>query len=153
VVLTLSIKSGGQMSKQNIISQIYGYAVCLIAVIVFLFNLPEIVELVGKLSDPIHSDRAPSILAQTFEQWKINYIKEWRYGEYNEETKIKVDRPDPPDDATLQRLFDNERTQELQSYIHTTWTSFYQKGLLIVLSMIFFLSHWRWVRKFVSNVN
>lgn len=141
------------MSKHNIIAQIYGYAVCLISVVVFLVNLPEIVDVIGKLSDPIHSDRAPSILSNTFEQWKMNYIKEWRYSEYDEETKTKIQKINLPDDSVLQKMYDHEKTQELQSYVHTTWTSFYQKGLLVVLSMIFFITHWRWVRKFVTNSN
>jgi hypothetical protein len=141
------------MSKQNIVSQIYGYAVCLTSVIIFLFNVPEIVELIGKLSDPIHSDRSPSILTKTFEQWKVDFIKDWRYGGYDEEVKSNVNKTNPPDDVTLQRMYENERDQELQSYVHTAWTSFYQKGLLVVLSILFFITHWKWVRKFVSNNN
>jgi len=138
------------MSKQNIISQIYGYAVCLTSVLVFIFNMPDIVESISTLSDPFHSVRASSVLAQSFEEWKINFIKDWSYREYDEGARPKINQAALPDDAMLRRMFDNERANELQSHIHSARTSLFQKGILVILAVIFFVTHWRWVRQFVS---
>jgi hypothetical protein len=122
------------MSKQNIVSQAYGYSICLIAVVVFLFNLPDIVELISTLIDPIHSGRAPSIVTQTIEQWDINVKSNSLY------------------DPFLNMRFEREKSDALQSFIHVTWTSLIQKSILVILSILFFIIHWRWVRKIISNI-
>ena len=44
------------MEKNNKIGLIYGYAVCLVAVIVFLISMSTLVNAIFDLSDPTHAE-------------------------------------------------------------------------------------------------
>jgi hypothetical protein len=52
---TLALRNGA-MDRPSRVAQLYGYTVCLIALITILFTLPNLIETVFRLNDPLHAD-------------------------------------------------------------------------------------------------
>jgi len=62
------------MEQTKIVSQIYGYAVCLVAVITFLISSTSLINSVIDFSDPIHSGYGSSNLV-SYEIYKTETLK------------------------------------------------------------------------------
>jgi len=126
------------MEKQNRIPQIYGYAVCLVTVVTFLISVTTLMNAVIDLSDPLHADGrfrgAPSLAS--FENYKMDVLK-----------SPQAELAYIPDDQTLRAMYESARDDQIQSVKHWALRSIIVSGLLIVLCVVFFGTHWRWMRR------
>jgi len=95
------------MGKNNKIGLVYGYAVCLVAVIVFLISMSTLVNAVFDLSDPMHaavySGRDEPSLA-SFDIYKMEVLGALSEGQ------------EAPEDQTLQAMYDAARDDRIQTY-------------------------------------
>lgn len=84
------------------IRNIYGYAICLVAIITFLFNANSLVRAVIDLQDPLYSVRyhsnEPSLAS--YENYKMDVLSSGKV----DGTSAKSGYA--PDDQTLQRMYD-----------------------------------------------
>jgi len=124
------------MEKQNKVRRIYGYAVAIIAIIVFIINIASLIYALLDLSDPLHAgrERIDTSLV-SFESYKLDALKGLR-----EDVQV-------PDDQTLRAMYEAAKNDVIQSVQFHSKRSMTVSGLLIVISIILFTTHLIWMRK------
>ena len=133
------------------IAQVYGYAVCFITVIVILISIKSVVDAVIDLTDPIRADaggygRSGRSLSN-FELYKLDARREPRPPVT---VAAPAARPQPADtlsDTELRRLYEAEREQAIGNVHFRAMRTLIGNGLLIVVAVILFVVHWRWLRE------
>jgi len=129
------------MEARQRIPQLYGYAICLVAVITFLINLAALITAVFDLSDPLHSDprhvEAPSLAS--FEIYKVDI-----------QASLNQGQP-VPDDATLQVMFEAAKNDRIQSVRFASKRSITISAILIALCFMLFVTHALWLRRLSST--
>jgi hypothetical protein len=125
------------MEARNRIAQVYGYAVCLVVVIVFIINLAGLISAFFDLSDPMHAGSAyrdkPSLAS--FENYRIDIVASLTEGQ------------PMPDDATLQAMFEAAKNDRIQSVRLSAKRNITLDSILIVLCVILFATHALWLRR------
>ena len=129
--------------SQKVGAQIYGYAVCIVAVITFLISITSLVNAFIDLQDPIHvlgwGPPGPSLAS--YENYKMDILKSSQKGDESVQTSYV------PDDQTLRAMYEAARADRIQSVKHQSNKSIIVGSLLILICLILFVTHWRWVRK------
>lgn len=127
-------------------AQIYGYAVCLVAVITFLISVTDLVNAIIDLRDPMHAGwtppEAPSLAS--YENYKMDILKSVQKGDDTSESFI-------PDDQALRTMFEAAKTDRIQSARHKANQSIIIGSLLIVICAVLFITHWRWMQKIARS--
>jgi len=131
------------MEKRSKAPLIYGYAVCLVAVVTFLISVAGIINAVMDLSDPLYSGSGYNQESiASFENYKMDVLKT----NSDKETWN-------PDDATLQAMYEAEKEDRTRRVIHSSVRNLSVSGILIIICVILFLTHWRWMRKLNKKIN
>ena len=123
------------MEKKHRIAQIYGYAICLITVITFLISVTNLVNAIIDLGDPLYAGRSHPNLA-SFENFKMDALK-----------STQKEPAYVPDDQTLRAMYEAAKADIIKSVQHRTRRSIIVNSLLSVLCIVFFSTHWMWIRK------
>ncbi len=128
-----------EKEKSQKIQMVYGYAVCLVAVITLLISVTSMVYALMDLTDPMNSYRTygkdvPSLAS--FENYKVDIIK----------------ATDPAhelnlDDATLRSMYDAAKNDAIAKVKHKSMSSVIVNSLVLLISIILFTSHWMWMRR------
>ncbi len=128
---------------QRVGAQIYGYTVCIVAVITFLISVTGLVNAVIDLQDPIHArytrQGEPSLAS--FEIYKMDILRSLPQGE--ETTGASY----IPDDDTLRSMYEAARNDKIQLVKHQANRTLIISGLLIIICIALFITHWRWMKK------
>jgi hypothetical protein len=125
------------------IAQVYGYAVCLICVIVILVSAHSVIDAAFDYVNPEASGTVSSRMsAPTYETYRIQN----RRGRANGPGQLA------PTDTTvseqdLRKAFDSEKAEAISSAKFRALRSLVSSSVFLVLALIFFLLHWRWVRR------
>lgn len=126
------------MEKKSKAPMIYGYAVCLVAVITFIICIAGLVNAVMNLDDPLHAERnfnkSPSLAS--FENYKMDIL-----------TSSEKEQTFTPDDQTLQTMYEAAKSDKIQSVKHRAKRDIMVNGLLIIICVVLFLTHWLWMRR------
>lgn len=133
------------MEKPHRMAQIYGYIVCLVAVITFIICLANIIPSIIDLGDPLHSgpvfamQNQPSLAS--FENYKMDILKSTgKEGEQKEQAYI-------PDDTTLRAMYEAAKSDKIQTSKHQSMRSIIVSSIIMLVSIALFISHWIWLRK------
>jgi hypothetical protein len=131
------------------ISQVYGYAVCLITVIVMLIAIKQVVDAAFDLSDPIRADGGgygrTGRPITNFELYKMEARQQASMGN-RPQPAVKVSADSALSDADLKRMYDAEREAAIGNARFRAIRSLVGSLLLIVLAGVLFGIHWRWLR-------
>ena len=137
----------------NRIAQAYGYAVCLITVIVILVSIKSVVDAAIDLSDPIRAEgggygRTGRPLSN-FEIYKMDVRREPdpRRAMPMPVGTAPVTRADTLSDVELRKLYDAEREQVIGNVKFRSTRTLVGSLLLIIVAVILFAIHWRWLRQ------
>jgi hypothetical protein len=139
----------------NRIAQTYGYAVCLITVIVMLIGIKQVIDAAFDLSDPIRAEgggygRMGGPLT-SFEVYKVSVRRQIVMRQYSGPVPAGVGPSQAPadtlSDAEMRRLYDAEREAAIGNVHFRASRSLVGNLLLIVLAGILFTIHWRWLKK------
>lgn len=131
------------MEKKSKAPLIYGYAVCLVAVITFLISIAGIINAVMDLSDPLYSNfRYKQESIASFENYKMDILK----SQAEKETWA-------PDDATLKAMYESEKDDRIRRVKHNSFQNILVNGTLIIICIVLFLTHWRWMRRLNKKYN
>lgn len=122
------------------IQQVYGYAVCLITIVVMLITVTNLVNSAFDLTRPAELGRyGYDENAASFEAYKAqhrNQPADPATGAVREQLS----------DSTLRVMFNADR-EAREEYAHWEATkSFVTNGLLLVIAAGIFMMHWRWLR-------
>ena len=122
--------------------QIYGYTVCLVSIITFLISITAFVNAIMNMADPLHSGFTPAGAPSmaSFENYKMDILKTSQKGD--ESTKAAF----IPDDQTLRAMYEAAKSDKIQSVRHNSNGSLIVSGLLLIICIILFITHWRWMK-------
>jgi hypothetical protein len=125
------------MEKKSKTPLVYGYAVCLVAVITFLITVAGVIFAVIDLGDPLYASNSYNKASiASFENYKMDILKS------------KADEESwSPDDETLRAMYESEKNDRINKVKHDSNRSLIINGALLLISIILFLTHWRWMRK------
>ena len=130
------------MEKPQRMAQVYGYLVCLVAVITTLICVSTLVSAIIDLGDPLHSGWTPpgSPSLASFENYKADILKSTP--KESEAAKTYI-----PDDQTLRAMYEAAKNDKIQSVRHESNRTIVIDAILLVICIVLFATHWRWVRK------
>jgi len=132
------------MEKPQKMSQIYGYLVCLVAVITVLICASTLIYAIIDLGDPIHAGFTPAGTPSlaSFDNYKMDILKSVpKEGESAKTSYL-------PDDQTLRAMYEAAKNDKIQSVQHESNRTIVVDCILIVICIVLFATHWRWMRKF-----
>ena len=138
------------MEKPHRMAQIYGYIVCLVAVITFIICVSVIIPSIMDLGDPLHaggifiSPGTPSLAS--FDNYKMDILKTSK----NEEQKTETNWV--PDDNTLRAMYEAARADRISQANHASFRSIVVNTLIILISIVLFAVHWVWMRRLTRTV-
>jgi len=136
---------GGSVERPERVPQLYGYSVCLVAVIVMLTSLSNIVEKSFSLADPLLGSTSefgwsePAVTS--FEAYRVTYDREQRFG--------RTDAPPPREvvsDAELRRRYEALRADRIARARFAARRELTVSVLMFLVAAALFWVHWRWVR-------
>jgi hypothetical protein len=134
----------------NRIAHIYGYAVCLTAIIVMFFAVKQIIDAAINLSDPLRADLGGysrmGLPLTNFELYKMEARRRPRMPMYAGATPPVIE-PSDTAEAELRRLYDAERAAAIDSGRFHAIRSFVANLLLIIFAGVVFGVHWRWLKQ------
>ena len=131
------------MEKPHKMPQIYGYAVCLVCIITILISVPNVINSLIDLGDPLHAgayypagrDRNLA----SYELYKADIMAE-QHGAKGDSTAYL------PDETTLHAMYDAAREDKIQSASHIARRSVIVFTILTAIAVVLFIIHFRWMR-------
>ena len=125
-------------------AQIYGYIVCLVAVITFIICLANIIPSIIDLGDPLHAGvsyrnvNAPSLAS--FDNYKMDVLKSTQNEGQGASAYV-------PDDQTIKVMYEAAKNDKIQDALHDSRRSIMVDSIIIIVSVILFVTHWIWMRR------
>jgi hypothetical protein len=136
---------GGGVEHPDRVPQLYGYSVCLVAVVVMLSSLSTVVNRAFSLADPLLG--APPELAwaepsvTSFEAYRATLERAERLGPGTEARPREV-VPEPE----LRRRYEGLRADRLARARFTARRELTSSAIMLLVAAALFWLHWRWVR-------
>jgi hypothetical protein len=143
-----SLVHGGGMERSDRVPQLYGYSVCLVAIVVMLVNVTSLVNTAFTLSDPLASRGEfgwPGPVLTSFEAFRAtaDRLQMVSVGPGGTESTTKPKLTD----AELRARYEALRADQLQRTKLEAQRTMTTSILLLILSAALFVWHWRWVRR------
>jgi hypothetical protein len=127
------------------IAQAYGYAVCFISVVIMLICIKSVVDSAFDLTDPLRAEG--SRMGRTLTNFELYKIEARRGGGGGTMVPTKEERDTVSTDADLRRAYDAEREAATGNARFRAMRSLVGNLLLIVIALVLFVVHWRWLRQ------
>ena len=133
------------MDKPNRVPQIYGYTVCLVAVITFLISANSLVQNAFIMANPLQGGQArfggePSITS--YEAYRATYDRERPVPGPDAKSPVT----DTASEVTMRIRYDALRADRIERAKFESLRAVTGSLLLIALSIALFTLHWRWLR-------
>ena len=143
------------MEKQNrIVGQIYGYFVCLAAVILVLTSARAVVGALVDLGDPRNATDLTESSLESLEKYRMKTLGALgarRDGDGADGklqgAKVETAPPYIPDDKSLQAMYESEKEARFEATRHVAFRKVFEESLLGAASVLVFAGHWMWLRK------
>jgi hypothetical protein len=132
------------IDKPNRIPQIYGYTVCLIAVIAFLISVNGVVDASFTLANPLHGPYGQVEGLTNFESYEASRV----------ERMTVPDRGAPADTTSVEtrrRRFEALRTDRIEANRLQAWRRIVGSGLTMLIAIGLFAWHWSWLRARIAE--
>ena len=128
------------MEKPNRIRQIYGYTVCLIAVVTSLICIGGAVSNVIDLTNPLMAAGGFDDSLSSFDAWMATRQK------FTPPTADPAAR-DTASVETLHARFEAVRTSRISHQLFQARKGLIGQLLLLIIAVGLFATHWRWMRR------
>lgn len=141
------------MERSNRIAQMYGYAVCLIAVVTFLLSANRMIDSVFDLSEPLRANQygGRGVSLTSYEAYKRDRADQRGSRERPGPPMVAdtAGSPAPPvyTDVELRRMFEEERSEHTGNVRFQAMRSLVSSLLMILIASVLFVAHWRWLRQ------
>jgi len=140
------------MERTTRIQQLYGYTVCLVAVIVLLIQLSSFIDAFFDRAHPLDNTRVmtrgPERLS-SFEAYRAS-LRNSPNGPVTTTENGKVIRPDTLTDAEMRSQYAAVRADAIESSLNETSKRMVTSALLMILAIVLFGTHWRWLTRTVN---
>ena len=132
------------MEKSNVMAKIYGYLVCLVAVITFLICITSLVNALIDRGDPMHAERfygqsTPNLAS--YDTYKMDMLKDAK--KESDTTKLSF----IPDEQTMKAMYEAAKSDRIQSAMHNIKRNITVNIILILVCVVLFGIHWTWMRR------
>lgn len=125
------------MNKRSRLAPLYGYLVCLVAVITVLICTGNLVAAAFDLSDPLHAsgnfEQQRSL--SSFENYRMDVLRDLPEGQ------------SAPADESIRAMYEAARDAQVRTVRLRSWRNITVSGLLLVVSGVLFAGHWVWLRR------
>ena len=137
------------MSRLSWIAPLYGYLVCVIAVITFLVNVSGFIDASFDRMNPLASGRSYGPYGgslSSFESFRATY-------DGARPTRIAPSeggpaaRADSLSETELRRRYEALRADQLVQATHQSTQRLVKHGLLLLVALVLFATHWMWARR------
>jgi len=131
------------MEKTSRMPQVYGYLVCLVAVITVLICASTLVYAILDLGDPLHAGYTPAGTPSlaSFDNYKMDILRSVpKEGDSAKAAYL-------PDDQTLRAMYEAAKDDKIQRERHEANRTIVIDTILIAICIVLFVTHWRWMRK------
>jgi len=136
------------MEKLNRFTHIYGYLVCLVTIITFLICVTSLVNAVIDKTDPLSSTfgnyNSPDLTS--FETYKLDLMKTIQQKDSNQKNVL-------PDDQILRKVYEAAKQSKIDKVVFNSNKIIIVSGLLILICLVLFLTHWRLARKSIQQIS
>jgi len=139
--------TGGEAMEKpaNRIAQLYGYSVCLIAVIIFVFSLQNVAENLIGLSHPLQSLYGYGASLDSFEAYKATYTQDHPNVPYV--SQGEANQPaEKLSDAQLRAQYEALRRSRIASETFRATKDLTVSSIMLLVALVLFVLHWRWLR-------
>lgn len=127
--------------KPHKVAQLYGYSVCLVAVVTILISVTSMVGAIFDLSNPLHAGWYNGPNMASFETYKMDVLRSQGQGDE------KSARGYIPDDETLRLMYEAAKADRIQRVGFQARRTLTTHGLLLVVCATLFVGHWMWIRR------
>jgi hypothetical protein len=123
-------------AKRNWVPLVYGYSVCVVAVVTFLICTTVIVNNIFDLANPVQAGFGTAL--SSFEAYQA---------EQHPASAAASARPDTTSEATLRKRYEALRADHIARVTFQSWKAIVTSALLLIISVVLFVLHWRWMRR------
>lgn len=133
------------MDQPRWIPQLYGYTVCLIAVITILISLNSIVNNTFEFAEPEMSREVTNEFGgRSLEACRQRWMR--TASSPGPERPAAAPASGMPSDSALMALCAEDRTERIAAVRHRALRSLVTSALMLLVAGILFAVHWRWLR-------
>jgi hypothetical protein len=140
---------GGNVERPERVPQLYGYTVCLVAVLVAFASIVTIADTLITLASPAHprGDMAtwaePSVTS--FEAFRVSYdrVRQMNAGPGAPQETIVEDE--------LRRRYDAMRADRIERTRVEAYRSLMKAAFTLAVAALLFLVHWRWLKRRIEH--
>lgn len=130
---------GDSMDRSNRVAQLYGYTVCLVAVIVVLSSIATLLSAAIDRANPLQAEYSFGASLSSFEAYRATYQREPSGGR-------EPARLDTLPESILRGRFEALIADRRAATAYRTSKAFVSGGVLLVVALALFGWHWRWLR-------
>ena len=133
------------MEKSRSIGQVYGYVVCVIAIVTTLISISMIIGSIFNLQDPLRSTSpgffGPTANLSSFEAYKIDILT----GRTDYSSSDDKDQSYTPSDEELRAAYEATKDDHIAKVRLDANRSITNGIILILIAAALFFGHWRWL--------
>lgn len=142
IVATAGALKGGSVETPNRMAQMYGYTVCLIAVVVAIASVASLIDAAFDRAYPLQDEYMFGASLSSFEAYKATYSRERAAMGPGPVAVL-----DTASDETLRSRYDALVQDRITAARYRTSKKLVTSGLLLLVAVGLFGVHWRWVRR------
>lgn len=134
------------MDRANRVAQLYGYTVCLVAVVTVLLALPKLIDTLFKLSDPLQADGIYEPSLSSFDAYKATWERGRGFTMREDAGSVA-----PSSEADLRQRYEALRVDRIAKNRFEASRALVTSTLLLLVALGLFVAHWRWLRRRVGD--
>jgi hypothetical protein len=134
---------GDDVERPNRVAQLYGYAVCLVVIVVALTSVSSLVESAFTLSNPLEANDGMygEASVSSFEAYRATYTRERDFAAPGAPA-VRDTLPEP----VLRQRYEALRADRIAHNRFQAQRSMTTSALSLIIAIALFLVHWRWLR-------
>ena len=132
---------GDSMDRSNRIAQLYGYAVCLVAVIIALSSIASLLGASIDRANPLHAEFNYGASLSSLEAYRATHHRDRMNPGGVEPARI-----DTLSDAVLRSRYVALVADRRAATTYRTSKAFVSSGVMLAMALALFGWHWRWLR-------
>jgi hypothetical protein len=138
------------VERSERVPQIYGYAVCLIAVVVILMSINTLVNQAFALADPVATSGRygydAGVSLSSFEAYRATRAARGPAPGRPQDEGAPETVPAEPTEAELRAEYEALRSDRISRVTFEARQDTTRSGVLLLVAIALFAWHWRWVR-------
>lgn len=131
------------MARLVRIGEIYGYIVCLVALMMFLFSIEPLIGALFDITDPPPSAYSSNL--SSFAKYKMSILRSAARAAESQ-TSVYI-----PDDESIREMMEAERMNETVNRRLWARRKLTDSSVTVLICIALFVSHWVWLRRIATN--